>query len=170
VPQVEVKILDSSTGEVVPRGVIGELCTRGYHVMQGYFDDPEATANAIDPDGWLHTRDLCSMDERGFCSVEGRLKDLIIRGGENIYPREIEQPLFSHPAVADVAVVGVPDPLWGEQVAAFVPARCWSRADWRRPVCVLSAASCASQDPALLGIRGAAPDDGLGQDQEARPP
>jgi fatty-acyl-CoA synthase len=119
-PQTEVKIVDPMTGETVPRGVIGELCTRGYHVMHGYFDNPEATAAAIDAEGWLHTGDLCSMDERGYCSIEGRLKDMIIRGGENIYPREIEQLLFTHPGVADVAVVGVPDPTWGEQVAAFV--------------------------------------------------
>jgi acyl-CoA synthetase (AMP-forming)/AMP-acid ligase II len=88
--------------------------------MQGYFENPEATAAAIDADGWLHTGDLGSMDARGYCYIEGRLKDMIIRGGENIYPREIEQLLFAHPAVADVAVVGVPDPKWGEQVAAFV--------------------------------------------------
>jgi acyl-CoA synthetase (AMP-forming)/AMP-acid ligase II len=88
--------------------------------MQGYFDDPEATAAAIDTDGWLHTGDLCSMDERGYCTIAGRLKEMIIRGGENIYPREIEQLLFSHPAIADVAVVGVPDSRWGEQVAAFI--------------------------------------------------
>jgi fatty-acyl-CoA synthase len=119
-PQTEVKIVDPGTGQTVPRGVIGELCTRGYHVMQGYFDNPEATAAAIDAEGWLHTGDLGSMDERGYCHIEGRLKDMIIRGGENIYPREIEQLLFTHPGVADVAVVGVPDPKWGEQVAAFV--------------------------------------------------
>jgi acyl-CoA synthetase (AMP-forming)/AMP-acid ligase II len=98
----------------------GELCTRGYHVMTGYFDDPEATAAAIDADGWLHTGDLASMDERGYCRIAGRLKDMIIRGGENIYPREVELVLFEHEDVADVAVVGVPDEVWGEQVAAFI--------------------------------------------------
>jgi fatty-acyl-CoA synthase len=130
-PQTEVKIVDPITGETVPRGVIGELCTRGYHVMHGYFDNPEATAAAVDAEGWLHTGDLCSMDERGYCSIEGRLKDMIIRGGENIYPREIEQLLFTHPGVADVAVLGVPDPTWGEQVAAFVrpAAGQWPTAD-----------------------------------------
>jgi acyl-CoA synthetase (AMP-forming)/AMP-acid ligase II len=107
-PHTEVKIVD------------GELCTRGYHVMTGYFDDPEATAAAIDADGWLHTGDLASMDARGYFRIGGRLKDLIIRGGENIYPREIEQVLFDHEDVADVAVVGVPDETWGEQVAAFI--------------------------------------------------
>jgi acyl-CoA synthetase (AMP-forming)/AMP-acid ligase II len=119
-PQTEVKITEPASGETVAPGVIGELCTRGYHVMTGYFRDPDKTAAAIDADGWLHTGDLASMDERGYCQIAGRLKDMIIRGGENIYPREIEQVLFGHPAVADVAVVGVPDPKWGEQAAAFI--------------------------------------------------
>jgi len=119
-PDTEVKIIDAAAGGTVAPGVIGELCTRGYHVMTGYLDDPEATAAAIDADGWLHTGDLGSMDERGYCLIGGRLKDMIIRGGENIYPREIEQVLFEHEDVADVAVVGVPDPVWGEQVAAVV--------------------------------------------------
>ena len=119
-PQVEVQISDPLTGQTVPTGVTGEICTRGYHVMTGYFDNPEATAEAIDTAGWLHTGDLGSMDERGYCRVEGRVKEMIIRGGENIYPREIEQLLYAHPGVADVAVVGVPDDYWGEQVAAFV--------------------------------------------------
>ena len=114
------KIVDATTGDTVAPGVVGELCTRGYHVMTGYLDNPEATAAAIDADGWLHTGDLASMDERGYCRIGGRLKDMIIRGGENIYPREIEQVLFEHEDVADVAVVGIPDPVWGEQVAAVV--------------------------------------------------
>ena len=104
----------------MPCGVVGELCTRGYHVMLGYYEMPEATAEAIDADGWLHTGDLASMDDRGHCRIEGRLKDMIIRGGENIFPREIEQRLFGHAAVGDVAVVGIPDEKWGEQVCAFV--------------------------------------------------
>jgi fatty-acyl-CoA synthase len=119
-PQTEVKIVDVATGHTTPLGEIGEICTRGYHVMTGYFDNPDATAEAIDPDGWLHTGDLASMDARGYCRIEGRLKEMIIRGGENIYPREIEMVLLAHPAVADVAVVGIPDPRWGEQVAAFI--------------------------------------------------
>lgn len=119
-PGVEVKIIDPETGETVPLGVTGEYCTRGYHVMTGYFELPEQTAEAIDADGWLHTGDLCAMDERGYCTVEGRLKDMIIRGGENIYPKEIEELLFAHPAVGEVAVVGLPDDRWGESVAAFV--------------------------------------------------
>jgi len=119
-PQVEVQISDPVSGKTIPTGAVGEICTRGYHVMKGYFDNPEATGEAIDPAGWLHTGDLGSMDERGYCRIEGRVKEMIIRGGENIYPREIEQLLHAHPGVADVAVVGVPDEYWGEQVAAFV--------------------------------------------------
>jgi acyl-CoA synthetase (AMP-forming)/AMP-acid ligase II len=118
--QTEVKIVDVTTGATVAPNVVGELCTRGYHVMTGYFDDPAATAAAVDADDWLHTGDLASMDARGYCQIGGRLKDMIIRGGENIYPREIEQVLFEHEDVADVAVLGVPDPTWGEQVAAFI--------------------------------------------------
>jgi fatty-acyl-CoA synthase len=119
-PQIEVKVIDPVGGDVVPPGTLGELCIRGFSVMNGYYDMPEATAAAIDVDGWLHTGDLGTMDERGYCKIQGRLKDMIIRGGENIYPREIEAVLYEHPAVSDVAVVGVPDERWGEQVAAFV--------------------------------------------------
>jgi fatty-acyl-CoA synthase len=119
-PNMETKIIDPATGETVPIGTIGEFCTRGYHVMLGYFEMPDATAAAIDKDGWLHTGDLCAMDERGFCTVEGRLKDMIIRGGENIYPRELEELLFKHPKVGEVAVIGVPHEKWGEEVAAFI--------------------------------------------------
>jgi fatty-acyl-CoA synthase len=119
-PQTEVKVVDPATGDVVPVGAVGELCTRGYLVMKGYHEMPDATAEAIDADGWLHTGDLGAMDERGYCTIEGRLKDMIIRGGENIYPREVEELLFTHPAVADVAVVGMPDDTWGEIVGAFV--------------------------------------------------
>jgi acyl-CoA synthetase (AMP-forming)/AMP-acid ligase II len=118
--QTDVKIVDVATGATAPTGEIGEICTRGYHVMTEYFDNDEATAAAIDADGWLHTGDLGSMDERGYCRIGGRLKDMIIRGGENIYPREIEHVLFDHEDVGDVAVVGVPDEKWGEQVAAFI--------------------------------------------------
>jgi acyl-CoA synthetase (AMP-forming)/AMP-acid ligase II len=119
-PQVEVQITDPATGETLSAGAVGEILTRGYHVMKGYFGNPAATTEAVDTAGWLHTGDLGSMDERGYCRIESRLKEMIIRGGENIYPREIEQLLNAHPAVADVAVVGVPDGYWGEQVAAFV--------------------------------------------------
>jgi len=119
-PQTEVKIVNPESGDTIPVGETGELCTRGYLTMKEYFEMPEATEKTIDSEGWLHTGDLCSMDERGYFYVRGRLKDMIIRGGENIYPRELEDILFEHPAVAEVAVVGVPDQRWGEQVAAFV--------------------------------------------------
>ncbi len=121
-PHVEVKIADVESGDTVAIGVVGELCTRGYHVMHNYFDMPEQTAEAIDADGWLHTGDLAAMNDRGYCSIEGRLKDMIIRGGENIYPKELEELLFAHPSVGAVAVVGLPDDKWGETVAAFVRA------------------------------------------------
>jgi fatty-acyl-CoA synthase len=119
-PQVDVKIADIATGEVLPVGQTGELCARGYTVMRGYHDAPEATAAAIDADGWYHTGDLASVDARGYMRIEGRIKDMIIRGGENIYPREIEDALFGHPGVAEAAVVGVPDEKWGEVVVAYV--------------------------------------------------
>ncbi len=122
-PHVEVKIVDTESGDTVSIGVVGELCTRGYHVMHNYFDMPEQTAEAIDADGWLHTGDLAAMNDRGYCSIEGRLKDMIIRGGENIYPKELEELLFAHPTVGAVAVIGLPDDRWGETVAAFVRPR-----------------------------------------------
>ncbi|CAM4006057.1 AMP-binding protein [Mesobacillus thioparans] len=119
-PEVEVKIVKPGTMEEVPRGVQGELCTRGYHVMDGYYKNPDATREAIDEQGWLHTGDLAVMDENGYCRVTGRLKDMIIRGGENIYPREIEEFLYSHPKVLDVQVVGIPDSVYGEEVMAWI--------------------------------------------------
>jgi len=117
---VEVKIVDTTTGEEVPAGTQGELCTRGYHVMAGYYKMPEQTALTIDQDGWLHTGDLAAMDEEGYVKITGRLKDMIIRGGENVYPREIEEFLHSHPKILDVQVFGVPDKRFGEQVAASI--------------------------------------------------
>jgi fatty-acyl-CoA synthase len=122
-PQTEIRIVNPVSGEVVPLHEIGEIQARGYGVMLGYFDDPPATAAALDSDGWLRTGDLGSLDEHGYCRIQGRLKDMIIRGGENIFPREIEDVLFTHPDVANAAVVGLPDPEWGEIVAAFVQAR-----------------------------------------------
>jgi fatty-acyl-CoA synthase len=122
-PHVEVKIVDAATGECVPRGEPGELCTRGYSVMLGYWNEPEKTDEAIDRAGWMHTGDLATMDADGYVRIVGRSKDMIIRGGENVYPREIEEFLYTHPDVADVQVVGVPDERYGEEIAAFVIAR-----------------------------------------------
>jgi fatty-acyl-CoA synthase len=119
-PNVEVKIVEPGTNREVPPGVQGELCTRGYHVMKGYYKNPEATAHAIDAEGWLHTGDLATMDENGYVNITGRLKDMIIRGGENIYPREIEEFLYTHPKILDVQIVGVPDEKYGEEVMAWV--------------------------------------------------
>ena len=119
-PQTELKVVDPETGATLPIGEAGELCTRGYLVMLGYFEMPDKTSETIDEDGWLHTGDLVTMDDRGYTTITGRLRDMIIRGGENIYPREIEELLFEHPQVSDVAVVGLPDERWGEIVGAFV--------------------------------------------------
>lgn len=119
-PHCEVKIVDPESGATVPTGRSGEICARGYSVMKGYFNNPGATAGAIDRQGWLHTGDLGSMDSQGYCRILGRLKDMIIRGGENIYPREIEELLCRYPGVIDVAVVGVPDETWGEIPAAVI--------------------------------------------------
>ncbi len=119
-PHAEVKIVEPGTCHEVQRGVQGELCTRGYHVMKGYYKDEEATRKAINPDGWLFTGDLAVMDEDGYCRITGRLKDMLIRGGENIYPREIEEFLYRHPDILDVQVVGVPDAKFGEEAAAWI--------------------------------------------------
>lgn len=119
-PQQEVRVIDPATGAIVPPGTIGEICSRGYNTMLGYFEMPDATAATVDAEGWLHTGDLGTMDDRGYLRIEGRLKDMVIRGGENLYPREIEEVLFTHPGVAEVAVLGVPDDKWGEELAAVV--------------------------------------------------
>jgi len=119
-PEVEVKIVNPVCGSELGPGEQGELCTRGYLVMAGYYNMPEATAQAIDDDGWLHTGDLAVMDENGYCRITGRIKDMIIRGGENVYPREVEEFLYSHPKVQDVQVIGVPDRKYGEQVMACI--------------------------------------------------
>ncbi len=119
-PRLESRIIDPATGAVLERGEIGELCTRGYAVMKGYWNEPEKTAEAIDADGWMHTGDLARMDEDGYVVVEGRIKDMVIRGGENIYPREIEEFLYTHPDIQDVQVIGVPDERYGEELLASV--------------------------------------------------
>jgi fatty-acyl-CoA synthase len=121
-PHLEIKIVDPVSAETVPQGESGELCTRGYSVMLGYWNDPERTAEAVDGEGWMHTGDLATMDAEGYVNIVGRSKDMVIRGGENVYPREVEEFLYSHPDVADVQVVGVPDERFGEElVACIVP-------------------------------------------------
>ena len=122
-PHVEIKIIDPETGETVERGQDGELCTRGYSIMLGYWNDPQRTEESIDADGWMHSGDLATMDPDGYVNIVGRIKDMIIRGGENIYPREIEEYLYGHPAIEDVQVIGVPDEKYGEQVMAWVKLR-----------------------------------------------
>ncbi|MCA0969011.1 AMP-binding protein [Halobacillus litoralis] len=119
-PNVEVKVIEPATGDEVERGMPGELCTRGYLVMEGYYKNEEATQAAIDPDGWLHTGDIAVMDENGYVEITGRMKDMIIRGGENVYPREIEEFLYKHPDVLDVQVVGIPDEKYGEEIMAWI--------------------------------------------------
>ena len=121
-PHIEIKIVDSE-GMAVPRGTTGEFCTRGYSVMKGYWNDPEKTAEAVDPGGWMHTGDLAVMDDAGYVNIVGRLKDMVIRGGENVYPREIEEFLYSHPKVQDVQVIGVPDQKYGEEICAWIKLR-----------------------------------------------
>jgi fatty-acyl-CoA synthase len=120
IDHTEVKIIDPSTGEIVPCDQSGELCCRGFLVMQGYYNMPAKTAEAIDGEGWLHSGDLATIDARGYVKIVGRLKDMVIRGGENIYPREIEEFLIRHPKIADVQVVGVPDPFFGEELLAVI--------------------------------------------------
>ena len=121
-PHLEVKIIDPE-GRVVPRGMAGELCTRGYSVMLGYWGDEARTRGVIDPARWMHTGDLATIDEEGFCNIVGRIKDMVIRGGENVYPREVEEFLYRHPAIQDVQAFGVPDPRYGEELCAWVKLR-----------------------------------------------
>ncbi len=119
-PHVEVKVVDPSTGETMERGEPGELCTRGYSVMLGYWEDDQKTREAMDDGGWMHTGDLAEMREDGYCAIVGRIKDMVIRGGENVYPREVEEFLYTHPDVADVQVIGVPDERYGEELMAWI--------------------------------------------------
>ena len=122
-PHVEVKIVDPVTGLTVPRGEVGELCTRGYSVMLGYWDQPEQTDEVIDAARWMHTGDLGVMDDEGYLNITGRIKDMVIRGGENIYPREIEEFLYSHPDILDAQVIGVPDAKYGEELMVWIKLR-----------------------------------------------
>jgi fatty-acyl-CoA synthase len=122
-PHVEVKIIDPGTGSIVPRGVPGEFCTRGYSVMAGYWNDPERTGESIDSQHWMHSGDIGVMDADGYVAITGRIKDMVIRGGENLYPREIEEFLYTHPDIVDAQVIGVPDPRLGEELMAWVKLR-----------------------------------------------
>jgi fatty-acyl-CoA synthase len=134
-PHQEQKIVDPVSGKTLPRGEQGELCYRGYQVMRGYYNDPEVTRQAIDPSGWLHSGDLAVMDEQGYVRITGRLKDMICRGGEKIFPREVEEYLFTHPKIAEVAVIGVPDKYYGEEVMAWVRVKEPISADEVRSFC-----------------------------------
>ena len=127
-PHIEVKLTDSQ-GKIVPRGTPGEILTRGYCVMLGYWGDPQLTAEAVDAAGWMHTGDMGVLDDEGFCNIVGRIKDMVIRGGENIYPREIEEFLYSHPAVEAVQIFGVPDPKYGEELCAWIKRRAGATVD-----------------------------------------
>ena len=162
----EIKIMDPTTGHVVPRGTPGEQCTRGYLVMLGYWDDPDATAKAIDAAGWMHTGDLAVMDADGYVRIVGRLKDMIIRGGENVYPREVEEFLHTVPGVADVQVIGVPCPKYGEQVMAWVRREGGLYADGRRAAGRVRGADRVVQGPGPLEVCGRLPADGDGQGAE----
>jgi fatty-acyl-CoA synthase len=121
-PHVEAKVVDTE-GRIVPRGTAGELLTRGYLVMPGYWNDEEKTREAIDAAGWMHTGDLATIDAEGYCNIVGRIKDMVIRGGENVYPREIEEFLYRHPKIQDVQVIGIPDPRYGEELCAWIRLR-----------------------------------------------
>ena len=167
-PHVEVKVVDPDSGLVVERGVAGELCTRGYSVMLGYWEDPERTAEAVDRAGWMHTGDLATMDDEGYLNIVGRSKDMVIRGGENVYPREVEEFLYTHEAIADVQVVGVPDEKYGEELCAWVIARPGADARRGRRARVLPRAAGALQGPALRDLRRRVPDDGHGQGPEVQ--
>jgi fatty-acyl-CoA synthase len=122
-PHLEVKVVDPATGLTVPRGEPGEFCTRGYSVMLGYWNEPEKTAEVIDAARWMHTGDLAVMDEEGYLNIVGRIKDMVIRGGENVYPREIEEFLYTHPDIVDAQVIGVPDTRYGEELMVWVKLR-----------------------------------------------
>jgi fatty-acyl-CoA synthase len=121
-PHVEVKVVDLE-GRVVPRGERGELCTRGYSIMRGYWDEPQKTADVLDQSGWMHTGDIAVIDVQGYCNIVGRIKDMVIRGGENLYPREIEEFLYKHPKIQDVQIFGVADDRYGEELCAWVRTR-----------------------------------------------
>ena len=165
-PQTELSIRDASTNQIVPIGAVGEICARAYSVMLGYNDNPEATARTIDTDGWLHTGDLGTMDEHGFVRITGRVKDMIIRGGENIFPAEIENVLIAHPGIAEVAVVGVPDELWGEIAIAFLRPREKTNLDAADLVRYVRSELAAPKTPAKWIVLDAFPLTGSGKVQK----
>jgi fatty-acyl-CoA synthase len=122
-PHLDIKVVDPVSGDTAQRGEVGEFCTRGYSVMTGYWDQPDKTSDAIDAEGWMHTGDLAVMDDDGYVQITGRIKDMVIRGGENIYPREIEEFLYTHPDILDAQVIGVPDEKYGEELMAWIRLR-----------------------------------------------
>ena len=164
-PHVEVKIVDAQ-GHIVAPGVPGELCTRGYSVMLGYWDDPTRTAEAVDEAGWMHTGDLATLDAEGYCNIVGRIKDMVIRGGENVYPREIEEFLYGHPKIQDVQVIGVPDQKYGEEICAWIVPKPGVDAHGRRRACVLRSPDRPLQGAALREARRRVPAHGHGQGPE----
>ena len=167
-PHLEIKVVDPVTRETLPRGEAGEFCTKGYSVMLGYWEEPEKTAEVL-VDGWMHTGDIAVMDADGYVRITGRIKDMVIRGGENIYPREIEEFLYTHPDVLDAQVIGVPDSRYGEELCAWVRMREGSRAADRRVAAgVRHRAAGALQDPALRPGRRRVPHDGDRQGPQGR--
>ena len=167
-PHLECKIVDPETGAVVPRGTPGELCTRGYSVMLGYWNNPEATASAIDAARWMHTGDLAVMRDDGYVNISGRIKDMIIRGGENIYPREIEEFLYTHPKVSEVQVIGVPDIEIRRRSLRVDPAARRADGDGRRAARVLPRSDRDVQDPALHPVHDRVSDDRHREDPEVQ--
>ena len=153
-------------GRIVPRGERGELCTRGYSVMLGYWDEAEKTADVLDAAGWMHTGDIAVIDDEGYCNIVGRIKDMVIRGGENIYPREIEEFLYRHPKIQDVQVFGVADDRYGEELCAWIKLRPGESADRRGGPRLLPGPDRPQQDPALRRIRRRISDDRHRQDPE----
>ncbi len=165
-PHVEVCIRDPATGAVLSRGKAGELCTRGYSVMRGYWDDAAATRAAIDAGGWMHSGDLAVLDDDGYVHIVGRLKDMIIRGGENMYPREVEAALHQHPAVSEAQVIGVPSRKYGEEIMAWVRLAPGAAATEEELDAPLSGTAGRVQAAALLALRRGVPNDGDGEGAE----
>ena len=150
----------------MPRGERGELCTRGYSVMLGYWDEAEKTADVLDASGWMHTGDIAIIDEEGYCNIVGRIKDMVIRGGENLYPREIEEFLYRHPKIQDVQIFGVADDRYGEELCAWIRMRAGETLTADEVRALLPGPDRAQQDSALCRVRRGIPDDGDRQDPE----